>query len=171
MATLVIDNAVIAQAASPMGMSESGVRAWHASNRASIAAIQSYIATRGVTETTFIEQFAAQPETLDPTLVEQTLEWLGAIGRIVRLEEMVIDVAVMAQAAAVIGITTSALLSWFHANYAAIKAIRFWIQTHGVTEPETIEASAVEGQTLDPTLVEQVLTLLETGGLILRMET
>jgi hypothetical protein len=46
-----------------------------------------------------------------------------------------------------------------------------YIQTRGVTEPEYIENFAVDGETLDATLVENILILLQTGNLIMRLET
>ena len=84
---------------------------------------------------------------------------------------LVIDSTVLATAAARMQVTEAQLRGWFAANYDAIKAIRLYIQTRGVTEPQFIEQFAVEGQPLDPTLVEHTLILLETGNLILRMET
>jgi hypothetical protein len=84
---------------------------------------------------------------------------------------LIIDNAVIADAAAAMNMTEAQVKGWYAANYATIKAIRLYIQSRKTTEPEYIEQFAVEGETLDPTLVSQVLALLETGGLILRMET
>ena len=67
--------------------------------------------------------------------------------------------------------TPEQLIVWFNTNYAAVKAVRLYVQTRGVTEPEYIENFAMEGQVLDPTLVENILILLETGKLIMRMDT
>ncbi len=83
---------------------------------------------------------------------------------------LIIDNAVLTAAATQMGITEAQLRAWFAANYTAIKAIRLYIQTRGVTEASFIEQFAVEGQLIDPTLVEQALILMDQAGLILRME-
>ena len=84
---------------------------------------------------------------------------------------LIIDTAVVATAAQQMSMTPEQLITWFNANYETVKAVRLYIQTRGVTEPEYIENFAVEGQTLDATLVENILILLQTGNLIMRLET
>lgn len=84
---------------------------------------------------------------------------------------LIIDNQVMEQAAAKTGMTTAQLIAWFNTNYESIKKIRLYIQTRGVTEPEFIEQYASDTGPLDPTLVSTALALLETGGLITRLES
>ena len=83
---------------------------------------------------------------------------------------LVIDREVMAQAAAATGMTEPQLQAWFRAHYDTIRAIRLYIQSRGTTEPSYIEQYADPNGPLDPTLVAQVIELLEIGGLITRLE-
>jgi hypothetical protein len=87
------------------------------------------------------------------------------------MSTLIIDTAVVATAAQQMNVTPEQLITWFNANYETVKAVRLYIQTRGVTEPEFIENYAVEGQILDATLVENILILLQTGNLIMRLET
>jgi hypothetical protein len=87
------------------------------------------------------------------------------------MSTLIIDTAVVATAAQQMNMAPEQLIAWFNANYETVKAVRLYIQTRGVTEPEFIENFAVEGQVLDATLVENILILLQTGNLIMRLET
>jgi hypothetical protein len=87
------------------------------------------------------------------------------------MSTLIIDTAVVTTAAQQMNMTPEQLITWFNANYETVKAVRLYIQTRGVTEPEYIENFAVDGETLDATLVENILILLQTGNLIMRLET
>lgn len=86
MATLVIDNSVMATAAQSMGMTEAQIQAWFAQNYDEIKAVRLYIQTRGVTEPTYIEQFAVEGQTLDAGLVTNILALL-ATGNLITILE------------------------------------------------------------------------------------
>lgn len=85
------------------------------------------------------------------------------------MAEVIIDSEVIASAAARMGMSEAQIRAWFRATYPTIRAVRLYIRQQRTTEPQYIEAHAVEGQTLDPATVAQILILLEEGGLIERM--
>jgi len=83
---------------------------------------------------------------------------------------LIIDKAVIEDVAQVLGKTPDQLRAWFKLNTSVIAAVRAYVSTNRVVSTESIESNAVAGQVLDPTLVTEVLAMLETGGLIERME-
>jgi len=83
---------------------------------------------------------------------------------------LIIDKAVIEDVAQVLGKSPDQLRAWFKSNTPVISAIRSYVSINRVVSTESIENNAVAGQVLDATLVTEVLAVLETGGLIERME-